>query len=58
MAEPMYLPDFWRMTVEKIADPRLPRGIDTGAPEVPEDARQAGITFAVRRSEPVPENQE
>ena len=58
MAEPMYVLDFRRMSVEKIADPKPPRGIDTGAPEVPEDARQAGITFAVRGSEPVPENHE
>jgi hypothetical protein len=58
MAEPFYLPDFRRMTVEKIADPKPPRGIDTGAPEVPEGARQAGITFVVRGSEPAPEDQE
>jgi hypothetical protein len=58
MAEPIYLLDLRRMTVEKIADPKSPGGIDTGAPELPEGARQEGITFAVRGSEPVPEDQE
>jgi hypothetical protein len=58
MAEPVYALDFRRMTVEKIADPTPPGGIDTDASELPEGARQAGITFAVRGSEPVPEDQE
>ena len=57
MAEPIYLLDFRRMTVEKIAEPKPPGGIDTGAPELPEGARQAEITFACG-SEPVPEDQE
>jgi hypothetical protein len=47
MAEPMYLLDFLNMTVEKIDDPEPPAGIDTGALDRPEDARNAGITFAV-----------
>ena len=46
MAEPMYLLDFRRMTVEKIADPELPSESDKGAPELPEGARQPAITFA------------
>ena len=58
MAEPMYLLDFRRMTVELIADPESPGRIDMGAPELPEGARRAGITFAVSGSEPVPEDQE
>jgi hypothetical protein len=55
MAEPIYLLDFRRMTVEEIADPTPPGGIDAGAPE---GTRKAGITFAVGGSEPVAENQE
>jgi hypothetical protein len=55
--EPTYLMDFRRMSVEKIADPTPPDGIDTSAPEVPEGTRRAGITFAVRGSEPAPEDE-
>jgi hypothetical protein len=58
MAEPIYLLDFRRMTVEEIADPTPPGGIDAGAPEVPESTRKAGITFAVGGSERVAEDQE
>jgi hypothetical protein len=58
MAEPMYLLDFLRMTVEKIDDPEPPAGIDTGAVDVPEDARNAEITFAVCGSQPVSEDEE
>jgi hypothetical protein len=58
MTESIYLLDFRRMTVEKIADPKSPGGIDAGAPALPEGTRQAGITFTVGGSEPVPENQE
>ena len=58
MPEPMYLLDFRRMTVQKIDDPKPPAGIDTGALEVPDDVRVAGITFAVCGSEPVAEDEE
>jgi hypothetical protein len=58
MAEPVYLLDFRRMTVEKIANPQPPCGIDTAARELPGGARQAGLTFATRASEPVNEEQE
>jgi hypothetical protein len=58
MPEPMYLLDFRRMTVEKIDDPKAPAGIDTGALDVPEDARNAGITFAACGTQPVSEDEE
>jgi hypothetical protein len=58
MAEPMYLLDFRRMIVEQIDDPEPPAGIDTGALDVPEDARNAGITLAVCGSQPVSEDEE
>ena len=50
--------DFARMTVEKIADPKPPGSIETGAPELPEGVRPARIMFAARGSEPVSEAQE
>jgi hypothetical protein len=58
MPEPMYLLDFRRMTVEKIDDPEAPPGIDTSALDVPEDARNAGITFAACGTRPVSEDEE
>jgi hypothetical protein len=58
MAEPMYLLDFLSMTVEKIDDPEPPAGIDIGALDRPEDARNAGITFAVGGSQPLSEDEE
>jgi hypothetical protein len=58
MAEPMYLLDFLSMTVEKIDDPQPPAGIDTGGLDWPEDARNAGITFAVGGSQPLTEDEE
>jgi hypothetical protein len=58
MAEPIYLLDFRRMTVEEIADATPPAGIAARAPEPPEGTRTAGITFAVRGSEPVAKDHE
>jgi hypothetical protein len=59
MAEPIYLLDFRRMTVEEIVDPMPPGGIDARAPELPDGTCKAGITFAVRGSvEPVAKDQE
>jgi hypothetical protein len=52
MAEPVYVLDFRRMTVEQITDPKAPGGFEASAPETPE-----GITFTVRGSVPVPEDQ-
>jgi hypothetical protein len=54
----MYLLDFRRMSVEKIDHPAPPAGIDTGALDVPQDARSAEITFAVCGSEPTSEDEE
>lgn len=58
MREPMYLLDFRRMSVERIDNPEPPAGIDTGALDVPEDARSAEITFAVCGSTPASEDEE
>jgi hypothetical protein len=54
----MYLLDFRRMSVERIDHPEPPAGIDTGAMDVPEDARSAEITFAVCGSTPASEDEE
>ena len=51
MAEPIYVLDFRRMTVEQITDPPPPDGLGTSTPQPPH-----GITFAVRGSAPLPED--
>ena len=58
MPEPMYLLDFRRMVVEKIEDPKPPRGLDIGVLEAREDPRNVGITFATLGSVPANDDEE
>jgi hypothetical protein len=54
----MYRLDFRRMTVERIDDPKPPRGLRAAVIEPPEDARPAGVTFAALGSPPRPADED
>jgi hypothetical protein len=55
MTDTMYRFDFRRMTVEDVEDPKPPRGIGIGMVQAPQDPDNAGITFSVMGTPPMPE---
>jgi hypothetical protein len=52
MADPMYLLDFRRMSVEKVDDPKPPPGLGSRTLPAAADTRNVGITFAALGSPP------
>jgi hypothetical protein len=54
MTDTMYRFDFRRMRVEDVEDPEPPPGIGIGVVQVHEKLENAGITFSVMGTPPVP----